>query len=476
MAQNNQFNAGLNVTMPALKLNTCYSGDWECTTCCSDYNTIEDQPWQAKDESLVCAVCIIRCFELGLENDCTWPARFGPDVLHSQDYESILPTELLDRITKRLVTGQPRIDPKEVAAAVAGQVRGRDFQVCPGCSNILTLREGCNHISCVCSAQFCFICGQVAQHSGDHFKKGSCPRWGQPTSEQAMFDRPDPVAEMREAHNKRMIQDFAEKRLLFHAGSWTWNVAMQTTADDDLRFLMGGLLRGNPEGLYRTPAPKEHAQVLNAMRAPNSLHRVSDEHWDRVVADSANTTKRYAARGPGKNALGQDTQHPTISRGLLRQPVGGLFNMATQSGRIAAFMWMHDSVRGYRESNYISMKNVAVFDMGPTDEPRLVGATLMAYLFLFGESDTRDRFSFKRIAGNALLVELHAPAEIYGRPDALYSEAFWRQELLMELWHRMAYPDQKPVTGDAEWTRMWRTRVVLGMSRRILPCTPPCRF
>ena len=132
-----------------------------------------------------------------------------------------------------------------------------------------------------------------------------------------------------------------------------------------------------------------------------------------------------------------------------------MFNMATQSGRIAAFMWMHDSVRGYQKSKYISMKNVAVFDMGPTDEPRLVGATLMAYLFLFGESDTGDRFSFKRIAGNALLVELCPPIEIYGRPDALYSEAFWRQELLMKLWHRMAYPDQKPVTGDAEWTRMW---------------------
>jgi hypothetical protein len=25
----------------------------------------------------------------------------------------------------------------------------------------------------------------------------------------------------------------------------------------------------------------------------------------------------------------------------------------------------------------------------------------------------------------------------------------------MKLWHRMAYPDQKPVTKDAEWTRMW---------------------
>lgn len=441
--------------MPALKLNTCHSGDWECTTCCSDYNTIEDQPWQTEGASLVCAVCIIKCFELGLENDYTWPPRFGPDVLSSQDYESILPTELLDRITQRLVKGQPQIDPEEVAAAVHGQVRGRDYQVCPGCQNILTLKEGCNYISCVCSAQFCFICGQVAQHSGDHFKKGSCPRWGQPTSEKAMFDRSDPAAEMREAHNNSMIQNFAQQRLEFHAGSWTWNVAMQTTTDDNLRFLMGDLLRGNPEGLFRTPTRGEHAQVLNAMRSQNPLHRVSEEHWERAVADSAHTIKRYAARGPGNSALGQNTQHPTILRGLLRQPVAGLFNTATQSGRVAAFIWMYDSVRAYQKCNYFSMKNVAVFDMGPTDEPRLIGATLMAYLFLFGELHTNKRFSFKRMAGNALLVELHAPTEFVGRPDALYSEAFWRQELLMKLWHRMAYPDQKPVSCDTEWTRMW---------------------
>ncbi|GAB7332685.1 hypothetical protein MBLNU13_g04435t2 [Cladosporium sp. NU13] len=418
MAQNIDSDANLDATMSVLKLNVCHNGDWQCITCCSDYNTIEDQPWQAKDESLVCKVCITRCFELGLENDYTWPPRFGSDILHLQDYKSIPPTELLDCITSRLVKEQPRIDPKEVAAAVAGHVRGRDFQVCPGCSNIITLKKGCNHISCVCSAQFCFICGQVAQHSGDHFRKESCPRWGQPTSEQAMFDRPDPVAEMREAHNNHMIQDFAQQHLAFHAGSWTWNVAMQTTADDGLRFLMGDLLRGNPEGLYRPPTDTEHAQVLNAMRAHNPLHRVSDERWERVVADSANTTKR-------------------------------------QGGRVAAFMWMHDSVRAYQKSSYISMENVAVFDMGPTEEPRLFGAMLMAYLFLFGESATGDRFSFKRIAGNALLVELHPPVKIYGRPDALYSEAFWRQELLMKLWHRMANPDQKPVIRDAEWTRMW---------------------
>ncbi|KAM0709979.1 hypothetical protein Q7P35_002341 [Cladosporium inversicolor] len=380
--------------MPSLTPNTGHNGDWECTTCCLDYNTVEDQPWQTEDASLVCAVCIIKCFELALENDYFWPPRFGSDVLHSQDFESILPTELLDRIAKRLVKGEPRIDQEEAAAALKGQIRGKEFQVCPGCSNVLTLKDGCNAMTCVCFAQFCFLCGQVALYDSDHWKKGSCPRWGQPTSEQAMFDHADPVAEMRGAHNNRMIQNGAENRLVLHADVWAWNTAIQTTTDNDLSFVMGSLLRRNPKQPGRTPTSEDRSRIFNAMRAQNPIHGVSDEQWDRIVADSTHKLKRFAAKGP-KDSQRRLNPHPTVIKGLLRQPVGGLFNMATQSGRVAAFMWMYDSVRTYQNNNkYRTMKNVAVFDMGPSDEPRLVGATLMSYLFLFGELHTITRFSF----------------------------------------------------------------------------------
>jgi hypothetical protein len=206
---------------------------------------------------------------------------------------------------------------------------------------------------------------------------------------------------------------------------------------------MGNLLRGKDKHYGWNATRDEYPQVLNAMRAHNSLHRVSDEQWEHVVADSADEFKRFAAKGPSSSQR-HLTPHPTVFKGLLRQRVSGLFNMATQSGRVYQV-----------NSKYRSMKNVAVFDLGPTEEPRLVGATLMAYLFLFGELHMHTRFSFKRMAGNALLVELNPPVEMHGRPDALLSEAFWRQELLTKLWHRMAYPDQKPVGGDAEWSRMW---------------------
>ena len=448
--------------MPSLTQNFTHVGDWECVTCCEDYNTVNDSPWQTEDAgSLVCGGCIIHLFEQALENDYSWPPRFGPDVLHSQDFASHLPSELLDRVTRRVAQAEPRIKPEEVAEATKGLVRGKDYQICPGCSLVVALKESCNHIACVCPLGmkgFCFICGQVAQHDDDHLRKGGYPRFGQPAAERAIFDPPNPIALAREAHNARIQRELAQDLTIFHADSWTWNVAMQTLAsDDDTRRLMVDLLRGTPSRLYWTPTLEEHSLVLKAMQAQNPLHRVPDDQWDLVVANSTNTIECFVAEGP-RGARRDATRHPAVARGLLWVPVSGLFNMASQSGRVAAFMWMHDSIRSWENINYRSVKNVAVFDMGPAtdDETRFAGANLMAFLFLFGKQHMQGRFSFELMAGNALLVELNPPPPVNGRPDALYSEAYWRQELLTNLWHRMAYPDQQPVVGDEQWTKMWR--------------------
>jgi hypothetical protein len=442
--------------MSSLKLNSDPTGEYNCSTCCEDYNTVTDKPWQTKDAELVCAGCIIHIFEQALENDYSWPPRFGPDVLLTQDFASILPNDLLHRATERAAADKPRVDPEEAARAVKGLVRGKDYQICPGCSHVFALGTGCNHIVCLCNCPLCFLCGKMTLHDDDHFKRGGCPRFGQP--EKVIFDNPDPVAVAREAHNTRIQQRLARDLLGFHAESWMWNVAIQTFANGDhTRFVMVDLLRGNPQRLYWMPTADESALVLKAMRAKNLLHCVPDEQWDRIAADFAGAIERFVTEGP-KGPRRDTTRHPAVTRGFLSQPVSGLFNMATQSGRVAAFMWMHDSIRGWKNINYRSVTNVAVFDMGPADgdETRHAGAILLAFLYTVGEQHTRGRFSFELMAGNALLVELKAPLPVDGRPDALLSEAFWRQELLTTLWHRMAYPDGQPVAGDEQWTRMWR--------------------
>ncbi|EME80622.1 uncharacterized protein MYCFIDRAFT_177552 [Pseudocercospora fijiensis CIRAD86] len=69
-----------------------------------------------------------------------------------------------------------------------GQVRGKDYQLCPeaDCRVPVYLGEACNHMVCprpVCRTDFCFVCGEqvlsmAEQHWGD--REGQCPWYGQP--------------------------------------------------------------------------------------------------------------------------------------------------------------------------------------------------------------------------------------------------------------------------------------------------------
>lgn len=70
--------------------------------------------------------------------------------------------------------------PSPTADAFEGQIRGRDFQICPGpeCSIKVHLRDACNHMTCICGTEFCYICGEEALGYSEHWGFGSCPRFG----------------------------------------------------------------------------------------------------------------------------------------------------------------------------------------------------------------------------------------------------------------------------------------------------------
>lgn len=84
---------------------------------------------------------------------------------------------------------KPTSDPYE------GLVRGKDFQISPNseCQMKVELWDGCNAMTCTsasCGQAFCFICGEFAPHDGTHWTAGSkCPRWNQPGTSNAQYDR-----------------------------------------------------------------------------------------------------------------------------------------------------------------------------------------------------------------------------------------------------------------------------------------------
>lgn len=79
----------------------------------------------------------------------------------------------------------------EDGGAFQGLERGKDYQICPNrrCKRKVELRDGCNHVSCVCKTQFCYICGEFAKNGSEHWLISSgCPRFGSKGSPRAIFD------------------------------------------------------------------------------------------------------------------------------------------------------------------------------------------------------------------------------------------------------------------------------------------------
>lgn len=68
--------------------------------------------------------------------------------------------------------------------AFAGLEAGRDYQQCPNerCARRVELKEACNHITCVCGTEFCYICGAKAKEGSNHWRPGGCVLYGQPDS------------------------------------------------------------------------------------------------------------------------------------------------------------------------------------------------------------------------------------------------------------------------------------------------------
>ncbi|KAK5132104.1 hypothetical protein LTR08_000354 [Meristemomyces frigidus] len=80
-------------------------------------------------------------------------------------------------------------------AAFEGLVRGRDYQICPNkrCARKLELRDGCNHIFCMCTQQLCFVCGEQATDTSGHWTRISpnevrCPRYNRRDEANAIVD------------------------------------------------------------------------------------------------------------------------------------------------------------------------------------------------------------------------------------------------------------------------------------------------
>jgi hypothetical protein len=65
---------------------------------------------------------------------------------------------------------------KQHSELVNGADRSKKYQICPHCQRLIWLGSACNHISCECGGEFCYICGIAATKDDHHwgFGRGQC--------------------------------------------------------------------------------------------------------------------------------------------------------------------------------------------------------------------------------------------------------------------------------------------------------------
>lgn len=372
--------------------------------------------------------------------DFYMPATWGGEELHIDDYAFELlnadfvlaySTAYFRKMARLAADASRPRDAKALAEEVPKEWElGRQYQRCPVCLKMVQLLADCNHITCPkpCGTDYCYICGKEVSVEGlrFHWKEGGCPHYFHPDDTNAVFApgrghaNAEKAMEEQRERTRRMHQETLDRHTEeLHTSrlfAYTWNVAMQI-ADEDTRLIMQNVLRFltlSEDICPDAPALDDIDRVMTELIRYRPSHGVGHSEWVRTLIRSR-LTLRHALTRPGElltpyrpHDLIHPEPHP-ITSGVLKAPVGGVFNMADRAGRLAAYEWAGD--RGMAWSDWRHQKNhYAVFVAGPqgSGPDRSNASFLMMRLQRAGGRWTHDRVRFVRdgMVGDAILVEI----------------------------------------------------------------------
>ncbi|KAH3743907.1 E3 ubiquitin-protein ligase ARIH1 [Pelomyxa schiedti] len=129
-----------------------------------------------------CSVCLSRLYRTAINDISLIPVRCHTQNFPSEIAERVLSEPLLSEYKRRVAQNEEAIRNKAGALAhtqemlVAGEIdislRGKKWQTCSGCGNVVLISTGCNHMTCICRHQFCLVCGIA-------WKNCECPQWAE---------------------------------------------------------------------------------------------------------------------------------------------------------------------------------------------------------------------------------------------------------------------------------------------------------
>jgi hypothetical protein len=326
-------------------------------------------------------------FEKALKFDIEYPAQWGNTELNIGDFDVLWPDGVLPAAYKAkgaqlkrdlLLAAQ---DLKELMPE--NLVVGKDIQPCPGCKAPWGLQDGCNHMTCpTCGMNYCFICGKEASDNSGHWRDpedgGSCPRYNAPGAGNAIYD------------GRETIQDWSPE-MSFE--TWAWNSTMQN-GSEHTQSLMQRLL-GLPVTTERQGplSVRKRRHLLTRMLQYRPEHGVSREAWVELVAEHRGEVMAFISGGNFFHHGNIDVD--PIAHGALAVPIGGVFNLASDTARQAAYDWAQQRYNAWLPTTADHPLNFAIFDIGPgTPEDREEAAEVLDILTFSGHNATGGQVEF----------------------------------------------------------------------------------
>jgi len=152
-------------------------------------------------------------------------------------------------------------------------------------------------------------------------------------------------------------------------------------------------------------------------------------------------------------------EHAFLHRGLLSQPVAGVFNMMSPTQRMEAFMWVWNTIFNWdNDVSDGSPQSSAVFDMGPggDEDERVRVAKVMEYL---REDRICQRVTSTPMQNAGVLITVGPPEWVSrntGYDDFFPSEAFWRRMICWDLWGALVCldPRRKTDSNNPTWNAL----------------------
>ena len=375
-------------------------GAWQCCTCIEKYyNGIpnpsdEQRPWQTNKGDLVCRNCIEGLFQTAFKFDFEYPARWGgSEGIEMQiDHFAVLWPDGVFPASYKAKGVQLELHLLKVEENLAQDLShlklGKDIQLCPQCKAPRELWDGCNHMACpFCSMDYCFLCGKEAYADSGHWAKpergGLCPRFGRLDDGNAIYDG--------EEEDQALV---FSPEISFE--TWIWNLTMQL-GSEQTQALMQRML-GLPVATERQGplSDAERRQVLDRMLQYRLEHGVSREDWAGLVAEHRHEAVAFINGG---NLVGDGNivGHPIV-HGALARPIGGVFNLASDTARRGAYEWAQERYNAWVPTRAEHPMMFAIFDVGPGSlQDREDAAELMDILTEFGHEATGGQIEFTEI-------------------------------------------------------------------------------